>query len=85
MSSDRDGTPPEATWRKPVLSTPEIIGLVVILVTAVVLAVPAMKHTYTGAVLSGECVDEPLSPVCNPRGPSAGIGISTPSLPSAGR
>jgi hypothetical protein len=56
------------------LSRVEIVGLIVAVAIAILLAVPALKHTYTGAVLSGKPAEPPPIP--------PGVSATWPSLPT---
>jgi len=43
------------------------IGAVVIaLIVAIIMAVPYLRETYTGVVLSGRCGDNPRKSECDP-------------------
>ena len=50
---------------RPVLSRTEVLGLAVIFIVGVLIALPALKNTYMGAVLSGKCAHDPTLPVCD--------------------
>jgi hypothetical protein len=60
---DESEPPSDANRRWPVLSKVEIVGLVVAVAIAILLAVPALKHTYTGAILSGRPAVPPDVPL----------------------
>jgi hypothetical protein len=64
-SEQHDHAPLPSSRQKPVLSKYEIIGLIAIVAIAVWLAIPAMKRTYTGAVLSGECEGNAQPQACS--------------------
>jgi hypothetical protein len=53
-----------------------IIGLLVAVVLAIVLALPELRRTYVGAFLTGVCATSPSARECNP--PGNGQVPSTP-------
>ena len=61
MAPEKRATPPQ---RAAVLSRIELLGLILGVVLGLLFALPAMKDTYTGAVLSGKCERDPKSVAC---------------------
>ena len=67
MSPEKRATSPLAPpQRTAVLSRIELLGLILIVVLGFLFALPAMKDTYTGAVLSGKCERDPRPALCTP-------------------
>ncbi|HEX7199984.1 MAG TPA: hypothetical protein VF213_10940 [Dongiaceae bacterium] len=65
MGPEKRPTPPLAPpQRAAVLSRIELLGLILGVVLGFLFALPAMKDTYTGAVLSGKCERDPKSVAC---------------------
>jgi hypothetical protein len=67
MAPEKRATPPLAPpQRAAVLSRIELLGLILIVVLGFLFALPALKDTYTGAVLSGKCERDPRPTLCTP-------------------
>jgi hypothetical protein len=72
MTTKKPATPPVAPPQRAVLSRIEVLGLILVFVLGFLFALPAMKATYMGAVLSGKCERDPKPASCmRPRSPTA--------------
>lgn len=81
MAPEIRATPPLAPpQRAAVLSRIELLGLVLIVVLGFLIALPALKDTYTGAVLSGKCERDPRPVACKqpPNGPAVPVSSAWP-------
>ena len=81
MGPEKRPTPPFAPpQRAAVLSRIELLGLILIVVLGFLFALPAMKDTYTGAVLSGKCERDAKSVACKqpPNGAAVPVGFGWP-------
>ncbi|MBV8535207.1 MAG: hypothetical protein JO128_06430 [Alphaproteobacteria bacterium] len=55
---------PTHNRQKPTLSRYEVIGLIIVVAIAALIAIPQLKGTYILAVLSGQCAHEPSPSEC---------------------
>ena len=80
MASKKPATSPVAPPQRAVLSRIEVLGLILVFVLGFLFALPAMKTTYTGAILSGKRERNPRPAICTPPpidgAPGAGIAWS---------
>ena len=66
MASKKPATSPVAPPQPAVLSRIEVLGLILLFVLGFLFALPMMKATYMGAVLSGKCERDPKPASCTP-------------------
>jgi len=64
MASKKPATSPVAPPQRAVLSRIEVLGLILLFVLGFLFALPALKDTYSGAVLSGKCEHDPKPAAC---------------------
>ena len=66
MASRERATSPVASPQRTGLSRIEVLGLILLFVLGFLFALPMMKATYMGAVLSGKCERNPKPASCTP-------------------
>ena len=66
MVPEKRATPPLTPPQRAVLSRIEALALILVFVLGFLFAWPAIKDTYTGAVLSGKCEHDPKPALCTP-------------------
>ena len=78
MASKKPATSPVAPPQPAVLSRIEVLGLILVFVLGFLFALPAMKATYSGAILSGKCERDPKPAICTPPpiGDTTGAGFA---------
>jgi hypothetical protein len=80
MASKKPATLPDAPSQRAALSRIEVLALILDFVLGFLFALPAMKTTYTGAILSGKRERNPRPAICTPPpidgAPGAGIAWS---------
>ena len=66
MAPEKRATPPLAPLQRAVLSRIEFLCLTLLFVLGFLFAWPPMTDSYTGAVLSGKCAQDPKPALCTP-------------------
>jgi hypothetical protein len=74
MPSEKHAPSLMIAGQRPVLSRLEVLGLLVAIVIAVLFALPDLKKTHAGAVLSGQCDRDPKPELCTPLPDQSGVG-----------
>jgi hypothetical protein len=77
MAREKRATPPQ---RAAVLSRVELLGPILIVFLGFLFALPAMKDSYTGAVLLGKCERDPKPVACKQplNGAAVPVGFGSP-------
>jgi len=66
MPSEKDASSSSLAGPGPVLSRLEVLGLIVAVVIGVLFALPDLRNTHAGALLSGKCDRDPKLELCTP-------------------
>ena len=72
MPSKKDAPSSTMAAQSPVLSRVEILGLIALIVIGVLFALPELKKTHAGVILSGKCARDPKPVECTPL-PAPGV------------
>jgi len=76
MASRERATSPVASPQRAALSRIEVLGLILLFVLGFLFALPMMKATYMGAVLSGKCERDWKPASCAPPPIPGALGAS---------
>jgi hypothetical protein len=72
MPREKDAPSSMSAIQSPVLSRVEILALIVAIVIGVLFALPELKKTHAGVILSGQCDRDPEPAECIPL-PNPGV------------
>jgi hypothetical protein len=74
MPGEKDASSSLIAGPGPALSRLEVLAIIIAVVIAVLFALPDLKKTHAGALLSGKCDRDPKPELCTPLPDPDGVG-----------